>query len=83
MLANAVRIIADRAREAVRDWDMDLHAHMDTTDVAARLDIVARDAMQQFEDYLRQVRHGFFDEAAEERAVDEMYDTLNYMLDPY
>ena len=81
-VTKAVGIIAEQAREAVADWDVDMYAEMETTAVAAHLDRVAQDAVQQVEDYMRQDSHGFFDAEAEERTVEEKANTLSDMLDP-
>jgi hypothetical protein len=78
----AVRIIAHRARDAVIEWEADLYVQMETSDVAARLDGVAQAAVELVENYMRQDSDGFFDEAAEERAVEEMADILKGVLDP-
>ena len=78
----AVRIIADRAREAVVEWEADLYVQMRVDDVAARLDEAAQAAVELVENYMRQDSAGFFDEAAEERAVEEMEDILKGVLDP-
>ena len=81
-LIKAVRIIANRARDAVNAWEEDLYAHMETPEVAARLDGVAQAAVELVENYMRRDSAGFFDEAAEELAVIRMEDQLGFMLDP-
>ena len=60
----------------------DLYAYMDTPEIAAHLNVVAQNAVQYVEDYMRQDRDGFLDKAAEERAVDEVAGALSSMLDP-
>ena len=72
-VTKAVGIIAEQAREAVADWDVDMYAEMETTAVAAHLDRVAQDAVQQVEDYMRQDSHGFFD-AEEGIGVDDLHE---------
>lgn len=81
-LFKAVRTIANRAHEAVVEWEEDLYAQMGTPEVAARLDEAAQVAVELVENYMRRDSDGFFDEAAEERAVEEMADILKGVLDP-
>ena len=81
-VVKAARIITDKAREAVIEFELDFFQGFEMYQIGLRFDTVAQNAVELVEDYMRQNNTGFFDTAAEKKAIGVMADTLQAMLDP-
>ena len=81
-IVKAARIITDKAREAVIEFEGELYGEYEMHQISSRFDDVAESAVGLVEDYIRQHNIGFFDEAAERNAIRAMADRLSRLLDP-
>ena len=82
IVSNAARIITDAAREAVVEFESEIYGGMEMHQIGLRFDTVAQSAVGLVEAYMRKNNTGFFDTAAEKKAIRVMADTLEAMLDP-